>query len=301
MSSADTPALNRSREYPATTQSGYVMLMLSLVLAALAVWLFLGAVAGDGPPHGLWLVGAAVTAFFSLFCLTGFYMINPNEAAAIQLFGAYKGTDRSEGLRWVLPWLGRNKIAVRANNVISQTIKVNDARGNPIEMAAQVVWRVTDTAQALFDVDDYREFVTAQIEAAVRSIGSRYPYDDIEHLEVTLRGNHEEVAVELRAALIERLSVAGITVDECGLTHLAYAPEIAGAMLRRQQAEAVISARKKLVEGAVTMVEMALTQLSEKNVVHLDDERKAAMVSNLMVVLCGERDTQPVVNAGSLY
>jgi regulator of protease activity HflC (stomatin/prohibitin superfamily) len=301
MSSADTPALNRSREYPATTQSGYVMLMLSLVLAALAVWLFLGAVAGDGPPRGLWLIGAAVAGFFSLFCLTGFYMINPNEAAAIQLFGAYKGTDRSEGLRWVLPWLGRKKIAVRANNVISQTIKVNDARGNPIEMAAQVVWRVTDTAQALFDVDDYREFVTAQIEAAVRSIGSRYPYDDIEHLEVTLRGNHEEVAVELRAALIERLSVAGITVDECGLTHLAYAPEIAGAMLRRQQAEAVISARRKLVEGAVTMVEMALTQLSEKDVVHLDDERKAAMVSNLMVVLCGERDTQPVVNAGSLY
>jgi regulator of protease activity HflC (stomatin/prohibitin superfamily) len=228
-------------------------------------------------------------------------MINPNEAAAIQLFGAYKGTDRNEGLRWVLPWLGRKKIAVRANNVISQTIKVNDARGNPIEMGAQVVWRVTDTAQALFDVDDYREFVNAQIEAAVRAIGSRYPYDDIEHLEITLRGNHDEVGVELRAALIERLSVAGITVDECGLTHLAYAPEIAGAMLRRQQAEAVISARKKLVEGAVTMVEMALAQLSERGVVDLDDERKAAMVSNLMVVLCGERDTQPVVNAGSLY
>lgn len=301
MSSADTPALNRSREYPAATQSGYVMLLLSLALAALAAWLFVMAVRGDGPPHGMFLIGALVTGFFSLFCLTGFYMINPNEAAAIQLFGAYKGTDRSEGLRWVLPWLGRKKIAVRANNVISQTIKVNDARGNPIEMAAQVVWRVTDTAQALFDVDDYREFVNAQIEAAVRAIGSRYPYDDIEHLEVTLRGNHEEVAVELRAVLIERLAVAGITVDECGLTHLAYAPEIAGAMLRRQQAEAVISARKKLVEGAVTMVEMALTQLSEKNVVDLDDERKAAMVSNLMVVLCGERDTQPVVNAGSLY
>ena len=301
MSSADTPALNRSREYPAATQSGYVMLLLSLVLAVVAVWLFITAVRGEGPPAGLPLIGAAITGFASLFCLTGFYMINPNEAAAIQLFGAYKGTDRNEGLRWVLPWLGKTKIAVRANNVISQTIKVNDARGNPIEMAAQVVWRVTDTAQALFDVDDYREFVTAQIEAAVRSIGSRYPYDDIEHLEVTLRGNHEEVGVELRAALIERLAVAGITVDECGLTHLAYAPEIAGAMLRRQQAEAVISARKKLVEGAVTMVEMALTQLSEKNVVELDDERKAAMVSNLMVVLCGERDTQPVVNAGSLY
>ena len=301
MSTADTPALNRSREYPAATQSGYVMLLLSLVLAVVAVWLFITAVRGEGPPAGLPLILAAVTGFASLFCLTGFYMINPNEAAAIQLFGAYKGTDRNEGLRWVLPWLARKKIAVRANNVISEKIKVNDARGNPIEMAAQVVWRVTDTAQALFDVDDYREFVTAQMEAAVRAIGSRYPYDDIEHLEITLRGNHEEVGAELRMALIERLSVAGITVDECGLTHLAYAPEIAGAMLRRQQAEAVIAARAKLVEGAVSMVELALTQLSEKDVVQLDDERKAAMVSNLMVVLCSERDTTPVVNAGSLY
>jgi SPFH domain / Band 7 family len=301
MTLADTPALNRSREVPATTQSGYVMLLVSLALVLLAGWLFIGAIGRPEGPDGLRLIGAMITGFLGLLILTGFYMINPNEAAAIQLFGAYKGTDRNEGLRWVLPWLARKKIAVRANNVISQTIKVNDARGNPIEMGAQVVWRVTDTAQALFDVDDYREFVTAQIEAAVRSIGSRYPYDDIEHLEVTLRGNHEEVGTELRAALIERLAVAGITVDECGLTHLAYAPEIAGAMLRRQQAEAVISARKKLVEGAVTMVEMALAQLSERGVVDLDDERKAAMVSNLMVVLCGERDTQPVVNAGSLY
>jgi regulator of protease activity HflC (stomatin/prohibitin superfamily) len=300
MSANDTPALNRSREIPASTQSGYVMLLVSLALIAVAVWLFIGAMMPD-EPDGLEVIGAILTGIIGLFILTGFYMINPNEAAAIQLFGAYKGTDRNEGLRWVLPWLGKTKIAVRANNVISQTIKVNDARGNPIEMAAQVVWRVTDTAQALFDVDDYREFVTAQIEAAVRAIGSRYPYDDIEHLEVTLRGNHDEVSAELRIALIERLSVAGITVDECGLTHLAYAPEIAGAMLRRQQAEAVIAARKKLVEGAVTMVEMALHQLSEKEVVHLDDERKAAMVSNLMVVLCGERETQPVVNAGSLY
>jgi regulator of protease activity HflC (stomatin/prohibitin superfamily) len=301
MSPTDTPALNRSREYAATTQSGYVMLLVSLALVALAVWLFITAVRGEGPPAGLPLTGAIITGIIGLFILTGFYMINPNEAAAIQLFGAYKGTDRNEGLRWVLPWLARKKIAVRANNVISEKIKVNDARGNPIEMAAQVVWRVTDTAQALFDVDDYREFVTAQIEAAVRAIGSRYPYDDIEHLEVTLRGNHEEVSGELRLALIERLQVAGITVDECGLTHLAYAPEIAGAMLRRQQAEAVIAARAKLVEGAVTMVELALTQLSEKDVVQLDDERRAAMVSNLMVVLCSERDTTPVVNAGSLY
>lgn len=301
MSLAEPYALNRSGEVPATTQSGYVMLLGSLALVSVAVWLFIGGVVMPEDPDGPKAIGAIVMGALGLLVLTGFYMINPNEAAAIQLFGAYKGTDRNEGLRWVLPWLSKTKIAVRANNVISQTIKVNDARGNPIEMAAQVVWRVTDTAQALFDVDDYREFVTAQIEAAVRSIGSRYPYDDIEHLEVTLRGNHDEVSTELRLALIERLSVAGITVDECGLTHLAYAPEIAGAMLRRQQAEAVIAARKKLVEGAVTMVEMALTQLSEKDVVHLDDERRATMVSNLMVVLCSERDTQPVVNAGSLY
>jgi len=276
------------------------MLLVSLLLIGLAVWAFIAAVAPE-EVNGLMMIVAFVAGTIGLLVLTGFYMINPNEAAAIQLFGAYKGTDRTEGLRWVLPWLTRKKIAVRANNVISDKIKVNDSRGNPIEMAAQVVWRVTDTAQALFDVDDYREFVDAQIEAAVRSIGSRYPYDDIEHLEITLRGNHEEVGVELRAALIERLLVAGITVDECGLTHLAYAPEIAGAMLRRQQAEAVIAARRKLVEGAVSMVEMALHQLSEKNVVELDDERRAAMVSNLMVVLCGERETQPVVNAGSLY
>ncbi len=300
MAIADTPALNRSRETPAATQSGYMMLLVSLVLVVAAVWLFISAMTPDDP-DGLRLVGAIITGVVGVLVLTGFYMINPNEAAAIQLFGAYKGTDRSEGLRWVLPWLARKKIAVRANNVISEKIKVNDARGNPIEMAAQVVWRVTDTAQALFDVDDYREFVDAQIEAAVRSIGSRYPYDDIEHLEVTLRGNHEEVGVELRAALIERLTVAGITVDECGLTHLAYAPEIAGAMLRRQQAEAVIAARAKLVEGAVSMVEMALTQLSDKKVVELDDERRAAMVSNLMVVLCSEQETSPIVNAGSLY
>ena len=300
MTLADTPALNRSRETSAVTQSGYVMLLVSLGLLVLAVMLFVAGVAPE-PANGLAVFGAIISGLTGLIVLCGFYMINPNEAAAIQLFGAYKGTDRNEGLRWVLPWLGKTKIAVRANNVISEKIKVNDARGNPIEMAAQVVWRVTDTAQALFDVDDYREFVTAQIEAAVRKIGSRYPYDDIEHAEITLRENHEEVAAELRLALIERLSVAGITVDECGLTHLAYAPEIASAMLRRQQAEAVIAARAKLVEGAVSMVEMALTQLSEKNVVELDDERRAAMVSNLMVVLCAEQEAQPVVNAGSLY
>jgi len=236
-----------------------------------------------------------------VFVACGFYMLQPNQAAAITLFGDYKGTDRSTGLRWVLPWLMRKKVSVRANNFISDKIKVNDLRGNPIEMAAQVVWRVVDTAQSLFDVDDYKEFVRVQVEAAIRTIGSRYLYDDSEHMEVTLRGHHDQVGAELRGELQERLAVAGITVDECGFTHLAYAQEIAGAMLRRQQAQAVVAARKTLVEGAVGMVEMALEQLSEKNVVHLDDERRAAMVSNLMVVLCGERDTQPVVNAGSLY
>lgn len=294
-----TPALNRSRETRAATQSGYLMLLIWLILLGVAAWALITNL-GGGEAGWKW-IALILSAVLGTIILCGFYLINPNEAAAIQLFGAYKGTDREEGLRWVLPWLTRKKIAVRANNVISEKIKVNDARGNPIEMAAQVVWRVTDTAQALFDVEDYKEFVLAQIEAAVRSIGSRYPYDDIEHQEVTLRGNHDEVGEELRKALIARLDVAGITVDECGLTHLAYAPEIAGAMLRRQQAEAVIAARKKLVEGAVTMVEMALQHLSDKQVVDLDDERKAAMVSNLMVVLCGERDTQPVVNTGSLY
>lgn len=299
MAMQEATVLNRSREVPAATASGYLMLLVWLVLLAAGIW---AALQFPGDNQTAFSVGVLiVSAVAGTLILSGFYMINPNEAAAIQLFGSYKGTDRNEGLRWVLPWLTRTKIAVRANNVISQQIKVNDLRGNPIEIACQVVWRVTDTAQALFDVDDYKEFVMAQIEAAVRSIGSRFPYDDIEHKEITLRGNHDEVGVELRKALIERLDVAGITVDECGLTHLAYAPEIAGAMLRRQQAEAVISARAKLVEGAVTMVEMALNQLSEKDVVHLDDERKAAMVSNLMVVLCSERDTQPVVNTGSLY
>ena len=216
------------------------------------------------------------------------------------LFGSYKGTDRATGLRWVWPWMGKKKLSARANNIISEKIKVNDLRGNPIEMAAQVVWRVTDTAQALFDVDDYKAFVGVQIEAAVRTIGSRYPYDDFEHQEVTLRGNNDQVRLELRTELISRLHVAGITVDECGFTHLAYASEIAGAMLRRQQAQAVVAARKTLVEGAVGMVEMALNILSAKKIVELDVDRRAALVSNLMVVLCSERDTQPVVNAGTL-
>jgi regulator of protease activity HflC (stomatin/prohibitin superfamily) len=297
--SPHSSALNASREVRAFTNSGYLMLVIALVLLAFGVTLIIRLANDMG--GGLEVIGAALAMIAVTLILCGFYLINPNEATAIQLFGTYKGTDRETGLRWVLPWYSKKKISARANNLISDKIKVNDLRGNPIEMAAQVVWRVTDTAQALFDVDDYKAFVMVQIEAAVRTIGARYPYDDFTHQEVTLRGNHDQVGAELRAELIERLSVAGITVDECGFTHLAYAQEIAGAMLRRQQAEAVVAARKTLVEGAVGMVEMALEMLSEKNVVHLDDERRAAMVSNLMVVLCGERDTQPVVNTGSLY
>lgn len=290
---------NATHERSAQTFSGYLMLVVSLLLFAAFIWSIFAAVDANGSAGS---IGLSVAMFVIWVIGSGkLYILQPNQAAVITMFGSYMGTDKKEGLRWTWPWMSTSKISVRANNLISEKIKVNDLRGNPIEIAAQVVWRVADTAQAMFDVDDYKAFVLAQIEAAVRTIGSRYPYDDIEHKEVTLRGNHDEVGAELRTVLMERLAVAGITVDECGFTHLAYAQEIAGAMLRRQQAEAVIAARKKLVEGAVTMVEMALQQLSEKNVVHLDDERKAAMVSNLMVVLCGERDTQPVVNAGTLY
>lgn len=318
------PAISVSHERPARTSNGYPMLFVWLALVAWTVfsllsffhaialqpprfpryaapWATAPVVPVDPPLIWPWLVGWIGGLLLTLFTLLGFFMIQPNQAAAITLFGSYKGTERKQGLRWVWPWMGRRKISVRANNLISEKIKVNDLRGNPIEMAAQVVWRVIDTAEALYDVDDYKAFVTVQIEAAVRTIGSRYPYDDFAHLEVTLRGNHEQVGAELRTELIARLQLAGITVDECGFTHLAYAQEIAGAMLRRQQAEAVVAARKTLVEGAVGMVEMALEQLSAKDVVHLDDERRAAMVSNLMVVLCGERDTQPVVNTGTLY
>lgn len=294
------PALSASQERPAATRSGYGMLIILLALPLLTIAIVMWAAANDSG----FLLGTAlwVGGFLTLMTLAGFYMLQPNQSVAITLFGAYRGTDRMTGLRWLWPWLRRQKVSVRANNMVSEKLKVNDLRGNPIEIAAQIVWRVTDTAQALFDVEDYKAFVIVQTEAAVRSIGARYAYDDLEHREeITLRGNHEVVNSELREVLIARLEVAGITVDECGLTHLAYAPEIAGAMLRRQQAQAVVAARQTLVYGAVGMVEMALDELSKKNVVELDDERRAAMVSNLMVVLCGERDTQPVVNAGSLY
>jgi len=294
--------ITASRENAASSMSGYAMLAALLVLVVATIYLVY-AVASSQPtkPQVLAMLAFLVPAIvIEIMLVSGFYMIQPNQAAAITLFGSYRGTDRTTGLRWVWPWMTKTKISVRTNNILSDKLKVNDLRGNPIEIATNVVWRVADTAQALYDVDDYKGFVDVQTEAAVRSIGSRYPYDG-EDEDVTLRGSHAVVNEALRVELIDRLQVAGITVDECGLTHLAYAPEIAGAMLRRQQAEAVIAARTKLVEGAVSMVEMALAHLSEKNVVELDDERRAAMVSNLMVVLCGERDTQPVVNTGTLY
>jgi len=299
MTESNVIALNSSREGTPSTVSGYTMLLVLLLAIVVQVWGIIGLANDSG--ELMHMSAVIVAPFVLIFVVCGFYMLQPNQAVAITLFGDYKGTDRTTGLRWVLPWLMRRKVSVRANNFISDKIKVNDLRGNPIEMAAQIVWRVVDTAQALFDVDDYQVFVRVQVEAAIRTIGSRYPYDDFEHLEVTLRGNHDEVGAELRKELIARLAVAGITIDECGFTHLAYATEIAGAMLRRQQAQAIVAARRTLVDGAVGMVEMALASLSEKNVVHLDDERRAAMVSNLMVVLCGERDTQPVVNTGTLY
>ena len=299
MANGKVIALTATSERSASTYNGYLMLLLLLLAIVGDLW-GIRQLAGDaGQAAGL-IIAIAATLVFVLV-LPGFYMLQPNQAAAITLFGEYRGTDRATGLRWTWPWMGKKKVSVRANNFISDKIKVNDLRGNPIEMAAQIMWRVVDTAQALFDVDDYKQFVRVQVEAAIRTIGSRYPYDDFDHQEISLRGNHDEVGAALKTELIARLAVAGITIDECGFTYLAYATEIAGAMLRRQQAQAVVAARKTLVEGAVGMVEMALASLSEKKVVELDDERRAAMVSNLMVVLCGERDTQPVVNTGTLY
>lgn len=295
---AHSNALSLSAERQASTGNGLLMLLVLLVfLAALAGGITM--LIQDEIPLGATLTAIGATGF--LFVLCGFYLLQPNQAAAILLFGAYKGTDRTHGLRWVLPWMTRTKISTRIHNITSDKLKVNDLRGNPIEIAANVVWRVTDTAQALFDVANYMEFVEIQIESAVREIAGKYPYDDFEHQEKTLRSDAETVNAELENELQERVGRAGITIDESRLTHLAYAQEIAQAMLRRQQAEAVIAARQKIVIGAVSMVENAIQLLSEKDVVHLDDERKAAMVSNLMVVLCSDRETQPVVNAGSLY
>jgi hypothetical protein len=299
MGKKDLMALNVSKERSASTLTGYPMLVALLAAIIIMGWGIVRLVQDVHNFGTVAMVAGGIVA--TLLVATGFYMLQPNQAAVITLFGDYRGSDRSTGLRWIWPWMGHPKVSIRIHNFTSDRIKVNDLRGNPIEIAANVVWRVSDTAQATFDVVDYKEFIKVQIESAVRTIGSKYPYDDIEHKEVTLRGDAEVVNADLEAELQERVAGAGISIDECRIMHLAYAPEIAQAMLRRQQAEAVIAARAKLVLGAVSMVETALQLLSEKDVVHLDDERRAAMVSNLMVVLCSERDTQPVVNAGTLY
>jgi len=249
----------------------------------------------------LW--GTLLISFLFLTAIltsVGFFIINPNEAAVLLLFGSYKGTCRDNGFRWANPFFTKIKISLKARNFNSDKLKVNDLSGNPIEIAAVVVWRVHNTAQALFDVDDYEEYVKTQSETAVRHLASSYPYDGAED-ETTLRGSTEDVNSNLKDELQERLKRAGVAVIETRLSHLAYAPEIAGAMLQRQQAHAVVAARQKIVEGAVGMVEMALAELSKQELVHLDEERKASMVSNLLVVLCSEHSAQPVVNTGTLY
>ncbi|MCE4535925.1 SPFH domain-containing protein [Pelomonas sp. P7] len=236
--------------------------------------------------------------------LRGFYILQPNQAMVLTLFGKYTGTDRSEGLRWSNPLMVRRLISQRARNLNAPPIKVNDKRGNPVEISAAVVWCVGNPACAVFDVDNYETFVNVQAEAAIRHLASQYAYDEGEDLaadETTLRAGQDEVSASLIQELLARLAPAGVAVLDAKITHLAYAPEIAQVMLRRQQAEAIISARKKIVQGAVTMVEEALRGLSEREIVVLDDERKAAMVSNLLVVLCSDKDTQPIVNAGTLY
>ncbi len=288
------------KERVARSTNGYGMAALGLLLLFAGVGLLVLKMAPW--PTGLALMAGLLT--IGTLTLVGLYVLQPNEAAILTLFGRYVGTDRTEGLRWANPFYSRRKISLRARNLNTPTLKVNDKRGNPVEIGAVVVWRVRDTAQAVFDVDDYERYVVVQAEAAIRHLASMYAYDDGEDLrpdEHTLRGGMDEVSAALAAELQVRFEAAGVEVQDARLSHLAYAPEIAQVMLRRQQAEAIISARTKIVHGAVTMVEAALKGLSERSIVVLDDERKAAMVSNLLVVLCSDRETQPIVNAGTLY
>jgi regulator of protease activity HflC (stomatin/prohibitin superfamily) len=311
---------------------GSIIFLLHLPLVALIVWSIQALSAGDLGESFIWLPLVLITAIS--IGLAGFYTLQPNEARVLILFGNYKGTVKQAGWHWGNPFYSnsspsselkeqrktkitssqattgskpdsRFKISLRARTEVGDTIKVNDKRGNPIEIAAVVVWRVSNTSQAVFEVDDYRTYVKTQIETALRHVATGFAYDNSESGELsgelTLRGNPEEVAAELRKDLEQRLSVAGVAIDDARLTHLAYAPEIAQAMLRRQQADAVISARRKIVQGAVGMVELALADLEKSGSVSLDPERKASMVSNLMVVLCSEREASPVINAGTLY
>jgi len=291
-------------EFPIGTANGFLALVVALLLLVAGGLLVANSFSSYGVRWSLFASGI-VLLIVAVLTLAGLYTLQPNEAAIIQLFGAYRGTSRVPGLRATNPFYSRKKISLRARNLNGERLKVNDKRGNPIEIAAVVVWHVDDTAKAAFDVDDYENFVKVQSEAAVRHLASSFAYDaeEIQDIarEPTLLESADIVARALERELQARLDQAGVMVEEARLMHLAYAPEIAQVMLRRQQAEAIIAARQKIVHGAVSMVEMALRELSAKQVVNLDDERKAAMVSNLMTVLCAESDVQPVINTGTLY
>lgn len=294
-------ASHTRREKAFSSANGYLAACAGIVFLLGAAYLFK---TGVETPAGLPLLGAVALGLAGLLCLTGLFMLQPNESAILTLFGKYIGTDRSEGLRWAFPLYVKRRLLLRARNFNAPTLKVNDKRGNPVEISAAVVWRVRDTAQAVFEVDDFERYVSIQAEAALRHLASQYAYDEGEDLpqgETTLRAGMDVVADALKTELQARFEAAGVEVLDAKLTHLAYAAEIAQVMLRRQQAEAIISARSKIVHGAVSMVEAALKGLSERGIVELDDERKAAMVSNLLVVLCSDKETQPIINTGTLY
>ncbi|MFO1500292.1 MAG: SPFH domain-containing protein [Verrucomicrobiota bacterium] len=295
--------INREQSIPVA--NGWLMLFVNLAVLLGAVSVLIRAIYLGGtlqePVSPLLVAAWILMILIGLIALRGFFALQPNEAKVLMLCGAYKGTMRQSGFSWTNPFYTKRTVSLRSRNLNGEKLKVNDKRGNPIEIAAVVVWRVEDTAQAIFDVQDYENYVRIQSESAVRHLANSYAYDHGEENEITLRSGGDEVAAALKQELQERLAKAGVLVEEARLTHLAYAPEIAQAMLRRQQAEAVIAARQKIVHGAVSMVDMALRDLAERDVVHLDDERKASMVSNLLVVLCGEAEVSPVVNTGTLY
>jgi len=286
------------REKLRKVPSGYLMLVVLLVLQlATFYWIYTAAIAQSIAS----MLAAILSVIFVAILWAGFFMVHPNQARVLQLFGAYTGTAREPGLRWANPFYSKKAVSTRVRNFESGKLKVNDSRGSPIEIAAVVVWRVIDTAEAIFEVDDYEEFVHIQTESALRNMTTTYPYEPHEGDGLALRSNPVEIAQALRKEIQDRLEEAGVNVIEARISHLAYAPEIAHAMLRRQQASAVIAARTQIVAGAVGMVRMALDQLKEDQIVDLDEERKAAMVGNLLTVLCSEEGAQPVLNAGSLY
>jgi len=286
------------KERPALAFPGLPILLLDLLVGLGALGLTIQGAVQNDPGRFFYTLPVLVA---SVFILTGLFVVNPNEAAALQFFGAYRGTVRTAGMAWANPFLTKRKISTKVRSFESQRLKVNDLDGNPVEIAAIVVWRVVDTAEALFEVEDCEKYVTVQSEAALRALASHFPYDAHEEGQRSLRGSMDEVAAKLKQELQHVLSQAGVEVQDARISHLAYAPEIAQAMLQRQQASAIIAARQKIVEGAVGMVEMALELLDKNGTVHLDEERKASMVSNLLVVLCSERAANPVVNAGTLY